>query len=61
MAVQKTSSKASEGPQNAAPLKHEDCLPPAFIELVRLLARSAAKEAFEASTNTPTDANNAKN
>jgi len=60
MAIQKTSSTASEETQNDASQKHEERLPPALIELVRLLARSAAREAFEASSNKPNGANNAK-
>lgn len=60
MANRKTSSKAGEGTQNDASQKHEDCLQPTLIDLVRLLARSAAKEAFEASLIKPTDANDAK-
>ena len=61
MADQKTSSIISEGPPKGASRLHEDSPLPELVQLVRLLARSAAKEAFEASLIKPTDANDAKN
>ncbi len=52
MAIQKASSNTGEGPQSDAAHKDEECLQPALIDLVRLLARAAALEAFEASQAT---------
>lgn len=60
MADQKTSSKADKRANNDALRLHEGSLSPALKNLVRLLARSSAKKAFEASLIKPMDANDAK-
>jgi hypothetical protein len=60
MADQKTFSKVGKRANNNALRLQEGSLSPALKNLVRLLARSAANEAFEASLIKPTDANDAK-
>ena len=60
MAIQKTSSKVNNGTTIPAPVTLDDSRSPALVQLVRLLARSAAKEALDASLIKPTDASDAK-
>ena len=60
MADQNTSSKAKATKRTDSPLGSVGSLSPALIRIVRLLARSAAVDTFEASLIKSTDANDAK-
>ena len=60
MADQKTSSIAKATKRTDAPRGPVGSPSPALVQLVRLLARCAAKEAFEASLIKPNGAHDAK-